>query len=158
MKKIVSLFILSFFLISCGASKEIKQEEKGLNGNWKLLSVDYPDSSGFFDVTLFEVASANCFESSEWSFVANNNRGKVQLLNNDCIVPEQNMVWSLKESNQLYYSFDILVKMADDEKASRQKRGSRMQLKQLSENNMIWDLNVNFQGKPMIVELNFVRL
>ena len=158
MKQLLLLLILSLILISCGASKEINQQEKGFSGDWKLISVDYPDSSGFFDVTLFEVASANCFEGSEWSFVANNNRGKVQLLDSDCNLPEQNTVWSLQKSNEIYYDYDILIKMADDEKASRQKRGSRLQLKQLSENSMVWDLNVSFQGKPMIVELNFVKL
>lgn len=157
MNKNLLLLSLAFILASCGASKEIKQQENNFNGDWKLLSVDYPDSSGFFDVTLFEVASASCFEGSNWSFVANNNRGKVLISDNDCIIPEQNIVWSLQDSNQMYYNYDILIKMADDEKASQQKRGSRMQLKQISKQNMVWDLNVNFQGKPMIVQLNFVK-
>ncbi|MCH8534454.1 MAG: lipocalin family protein [Flavobacteriaceae bacterium] len=157
MKKFLLLSFLSLILISCGASKEIKQQEKGFSGDWKLMSVEYPDASGFFDVTLFEVASSQCFEGSKWNFIANNNSGSVEIFDNDCIVPEQNLVWSLQQSKQLYYDYDILIKMADDEKASRKKRGSRMQLKQISENSMVWDLNVNFQGKPMIVELNFVK-
>ncbi len=158
MKNKLLLLLLSLLLFSCGASKQIKEGENSFSGNWKLLSVDYPDSSGFFDVTLFEVASANCFEGSEWNFVANNNRGSVQILDNECNIPEQNIVWSLDDSSRPYYDLDVLIKMASDEKASRQKRGSRMQLKQILENTMVWDLNVDFQGKPMIVELNFVRI
>jgi hypothetical protein len=37
------------------------------------------------------------------------------------------------------------------------EEGSRLQIKQISESVMIWDLNIQFQSQPMIVRLNFEK-
>ena len=156
MNKIFLVFTACLFL-SCGSSKLIKETEKSFNGEWILKEVTYPDSSGFFDVTLFQTASAACFESSLWKFVANNNRGTVNIYNTDCVTQAHNLVWSVEDSSSTSYAYNVILKMGKDEKASKMKEGSRLQIKKISESLMIWDLNVQFQSQPMIVRLNFER-
>lgn len=143
--------------MGCGSTQLVKETEKSFNGEWILKEVTYPDSSGFFDVTLFQVADASCFESSLWKFVANNNRGTVNLYNTDCVVEDYNLVWSVEESTLPSYQYNVNLKVADEGKARKMEEGSRLQIKQISESVMIWDLNIQFQSQPMIVRLNFEK-
>lgn len=156
MKKIVLLLIAASFL-SCGASKLVKETERSFNGEWILNDISYPNSSGFFDVILFQTANANCFESSVWNFVANNNRGTVDLYDTSCTTERQNLVWSVEESTKPDYLYNVVLKMAENEKARKEKNGSRLQIKEITPDKMIWDLNIQFQSKPMIVRLHFVK-
>jgi hypothetical protein len=156
MKKILLIFTATL-LFSCNASKLVRETEDSLNGEWSLTEVSYPDSSGFFDVTLFKTAEATCFESSVWKFVANNNRGTVNLSNSSCSVNQQNIVWSLEESTMPNYLYNVVLKMAEDGKAKKEDQGSRLQVNEVSENTMSWDLNVQYQSKPIIVRLKFIK-
>ena len=156
MKSIFSILSI-FFLISCGSSKLIKETEKSLDGEWTLTEVTYPDSSGFFDVTLFQTADARCFETSVWKFVNNNHRGTVELFDTNCTTIAQNIVWALEESSMPGYTYNVLLKMAEDDKAKKEKQGSRLQIKTLSDTEMVWDLNVQYQSKPVIVRLQFIK-
>lgn len=160
MNKIVTLsllpLVLAFFLVSCGSSKVIKGTEKQLQGNWQLTDVSFPGTSGFFDVTLFQTEASNCFINSNWSFVANNNRGKVNFEYSQCDIAIQNMVWRVTTS--INGEFDILIKLAEDEKASKQKKGSRWKLANFDTDNMKWTTQVNFQNKPVTILLSFVRI
>lgn len=155
--KNILLLLISITLLSCGASKLVKETEKSFNGEWTLTEITYPDSSGFFDVTLFQIADASCFESSVWKFVAKNNRGTVDLYDESCTTEQQNLVWSVEESTKPNYLYNVILKMAEDEKASKENKGSRLQIKEISERKMVWDLNVQFQSKPMVVRLNFIK-
>ncbi len=148
---IVSLF----FLVSCGSTKVIKSTEKQLEGNWRLTDVSFPGASGFFDVTLFQTDSSNCFVNSDWSFVANNNRGNVSFQNSSCDVALQQMVWSVTPS--INGEFDVLIKLAQDEKASKQKTGSRWKLANFDAYQMKWTTQVNFQNKPVTILLSFEK-
>lgn len=156
MKKILLLFMATL-LMSCGASKMLRNTEDSFSGEWTLTEVTYPNSSGFFDVTLFQTAEAKCFESSVWKFVANNNRGTVDLYDTNCTTEQQNIVWSVEESNNTDYLYNVILKMTENEKASKTNQGSHLQLKEVTENKMVWDLNVQFNSKPLIVRLNFVK-
>lgn len=151
------VFISLLFLASCGASKLVKETEKSFDGEWTLTDVSYPNSSGFFDVTLFQTADAKCFETSVWKFVSNNNRGTVDLFDTSCTTQQQNIVWSIEESNLPNYQFNVLLKMAEDDKARKEKQGSRLQIYQISSDEMVWDISVQFQSKPVIVRLSFVK-
>ncbi len=154
MKKIITYsFLFTFLLTSCGASKVIKSAESEFQGNWQLTDVSFPGATGFFDVTLFQTASSNCFIGSSWSFVPNNNRGKVYFEQSDCDVLEQNMVWSLRADEST--NFDVLVKLAEDERASKQKQGSVWKLDNINAAKMQWSTSVNFQGKPVTIVLTF---
>ena len=152
----ILLFSITLFM-GCGSTQLVKETEKSFNGEWILKEVTYPDSSGFFDVTLFQVADASCFESSLWKFVANNNRGTVNLYNTDCVVEDYNLVWSVEESTLPSYQYNVNLKVADEGKVRKMEEGSRLQIKQISESVMIWDLNIQFQSQPMIVRLNFEK-
>lgn len=156
MKSIFAMLSI-ILLTSCGSAKLIKEKEKSLEGEWTLTNVSYPNSSGFFDVTLFQTADAKCFETSVWRFINNNNRGTVDLFDTNCTTNSQNIVWSLEESNMQGYDYNVILKMAEEDKARKDKQGSKLQIKTLSETEMVWDLNVQFQSKPMIVRLQFIK-
>lgn len=155
--KNIFYILIGLLLLGCGSAKLVKETEKSFQGNWTLTDVSYPDSSGFFDVTLFQTADAKCFETSEWKFVANNHRGTVDLYDTNCTTAQQNIVWSVEESDRNGYTYAIVLKMAEEGKARKETQGSRLQLKSITENAMVWDLPVSFDGKPMTVRLNFVK-
>lgn len=157
MKSKLILTILGILMLtSCVANKVLKSTEKQLNGNWQLSDVSFPGSSGFFDVTLFQTEASNCFLNSNWSFVANNNRGKVSFEYSQCNVALQNMVWSVTPA--INGEFDVLIKLAEDEKASKKKIGSRWKLANFDANTMKWTTQVNFQNKTITILLNFEKI
>jgi hypothetical protein len=157
MKTKFTLAILGLLLVtSCASTKVIKSTEKQLNGNWQLTDVSFPGSSGFFDVTLFQTNASQCFVNSNWSFVANNNRGKVSFEYSQCDVALQNMVWSVTPA--INGDFDVIIKLAEDEKASKQKAGSRWKLANFDANTMKWTTQVNFQNQPVTILLSFERI
>ncbi|MGM0635120.1 MAG: lipocalin family protein [Bacteroidota bacterium] len=157
MKKALLLIFITIISASCATSKAVRETENKIDGKWTLTDINYPNSSGFFDVTLFGVANSTCFESSTWKFISNNNRGSVIVYDNDCQLPEQNIVWSLEENQSVNYEYDVLIKMDADELAKRKDKGSRLQLKEVNSSTMIWEMTVNFEGKPVVIELNFVN-
>ena len=78
MKKIVLVF-LTIGLISCGSSKTMRDSKKIIKGDWTLSTITY-NQTGTFNVSLFDDATKDCFESSSWNFIPNNNKGLIPLM------------------------------------------------------------------------------
>src|SRR5690554_6617371 len=84
MKKIILLAIVAATtLMSCGTPKIVHESRKVLKGYWNLDNISY-DSSGTFNITVFNDTSAECFEGSTWRFIPNNNTGRYTIDNMDC--------------------------------------------------------------------------
>ena len=58
MKKTL-LLMLSILLFSCGASKNVRTQQKIIEGSWQLTSIDY-SKTGDYNVTLFNDATTAC--------------------------------------------------------------------------------------------------
>ncbi|WP_127845445.1 lipocalin family protein [Psychroflexus aestuariivivens] len=156
MKKILLVFV-AFSLMSCGSGYLANKMEREFKGDWVLTEVSFPNSSGFFDVSLFNLGEVSCFENSEWSFVSNNNTGEFQLFGNDCIRETQEFAWSIDPTTIESNVQEMVFKITTDQNARKVTQGSRIRIKSLLANTMIWEQSVNFEGDPINIQMEFKR-
>ncbi|MDN3594048.1 lipocalin family protein [Zunongwangia endophytica] len=159
MKKVISIFALLILLVSCGGpSKVAKEARKTFDGNWTLTNITYPNNTGEFNVTLFNDASANCFEGSTWDFVSNNNRGTYEVSGLDCVAETRNFIWSIDEENTPSGMYDFLLKPVNEKyKSTNGDQGFRLNLVNLSENSMVWEQTVTLEGSPFVIRMMFTK-
>lgn len=157
MKKLgIMLFVATLFA-SCSLSKVEKSARKTVDGNWVLNSVSY-DSQGTFNSTLFNDATASCFENSQWFFRSNNSTGTYNIVNPDCSTGVRNFRWAANEIGKDSGNFDFTMKFTDGKKNDLDKNtGFRMNLRYLDENTMQITQTVQFEGQPFNINLNFTR-
>ncbi|MFN2261796.1 MAG: hypothetical protein ABR595_07010 [Psychroflexus sp.] len=156
MKKIL-LVLVTFTLISCGSGHLANKMEREFKGDWTLTEVSFPDSSGFFDVSLFNLGEVSCFENSEWSFVSNNNTGEFQLYGDDCLKQTQEFSWSIDPMSVENSIQEMLFKITTDQNARKVSQGSRIRIKSLLANTMIWEQSLNFEGESISIQMEFKR-
>ena len=159
MKKIFILLATIGLLASCGGtSKVAKEARKSFDGQWTLTSVTYPNNPGQFNVTLFNEAQASCFENSNWDFVSNNNRGTYTVSGTDCDGETNQFIWSIDEENTPQGIYDFLLKPTnEDYKSTTGDQGFRMNLRSVTENNMVWEQTVSLDGSPFTIRMNFSK-
>lgn len=160
MKKLLFVIMAAFLVASCGPTKQATEARKTFKGDWVLNSITYPNNPGNFNVTLFNEASASCFQGSAWSFVSNNNTGTYTLQGPACSnAGERYFNWSIDEENTAAGTFDFLLKPTDDRNRSTTgNQGFRINLTQLSETSMTWEQTVTLEGKPFMIRMNFTKL
>lgn len=159
MKKILILLIVTGLFTACGPSKVAKEARKTFDGEWMLTSVTYPNNSGEFNVTLFNEASASCFENSVWDFVSNNNRGDYTVQGVGCEQNTNYFIWSIDEENTPVGVYDFLLKPTNEDfKSTTGNQGFRLNLKSLSDTNMVWEQTVSLEGAPFTIRMNFTKL
>ncbi len=159
MKKLVILLTLSVLISSCGTSKVAREARKTFDGNWTLTSITYPNNPGEFNVTLFNEASASCFEDSTWDFVSNNNRGTYTVRGVGCDGDTNYFIWSIDEENTPAGVYDFLLKPTnDDYNSTTGDQGFRLNLKSLTDTNMVWEQTVSLDGSPFTIRMNFSKL
>ena len=104
MKKII-LAILVIFAVGCKSKEQVvgtkldRSTEIAIKGNWVLSSVSY-EGSDYIKVTSFAIADSKCFEGSGWSFVANNNKGKMALNNANCSSYASDITWYINKEGK----------------------------------------------------------
>lgn len=159
MKKFLTLLLLIALVTACGTSKVAKEARKTFDGNWRLSSVTYPNNPGNFNVTLFNEASASCFENSTWDFVSNNNRGTYTVTGVGCDGDTNYFIWSIDEENTPTGVYDFLLKPTNENyKSTTGNQGFRLNLKSLTESNMTWEQTVSLDGSPFTIRMNFTKL
>ncbi|QAA80943.1 lipocalin [Aequorivita sp. H23M31] len=157
MKKLIFLALIAGVTLSCATPKTVQESKKVLKGYWNLDEVSY-DSTGTFNVTLFNDTSAECFEGSSWRFIPNNNTGNYSINNADCPTGERNFIFSIIEIDPASGLYDFMIKPTDAKGKSEDKVGFRLRLAQLSENNMRWEQTVNLDGKPFKIKMDFSKI
>lgn len=159
MKKLLILLSVIALVSACGPSKVAKEARKTFDGDWRLTSVSYPNNPGNFNVTLFNEASASCFENSTWDFVSNNNRGTYTVTGVGCDGDTNYFIWSIDEENTPAGIFDFLLKPTNDNyKSTTGDQGFRLNLKSLTETTMTWEQTVSLDGSPFTIRMNFTKL
>ncbi len=155
MKKL-AILLLAVVMGSCASTKVERQAERTFKGDWTLTKITYPNSSGFVDVNLFNDASANCFRNSDWSFISNNNKGSYILNGTNCSSQPQEFVWSVQEVQANSNTFNFTLKpVGEGENARKIDTGFRLNLVNLSENAMVWEQNVTYNGEPFLIRMQF---
>lgn len=153
MKKIVLLFLMAGFLMSCGASKTERQSQKALKGDWTLTDIKLP--SALVDVKLFDDEDSKCFQDSQWHFIPNNNTGNYALSN--CSEGERDFHWSIQEDNEMGTYFFNLKPEIEGEKARKVKTGYRLRIVRLDDHQMLWEQTVEYEGQPFTIQMSLVR-
>ncbi len=159
MKKVISITALLILLVSCGGpSKVAKEARKTFDGAWTLTNITYPDNTGTFDVTLFNDASASCFEGSTWDFVSNNNRGTYEVSGPDCVGGTRYYIWSIDEENTPQGMYDFLLKPVNEKyRSTNGDQGFRLNLVSLTGSSMVWEQTVTLEGSPFVIRMMFTR-
>jgi len=158
MKKILILLFLTFALLSCGASKTVRQSKKVIKGEWFLQTISY-NQTGTFNVKLLNDVSKECFEGSTWQFIPNNNTGTYEVGNSNCSTGKRYFIFTIQEIDEATGLYDFLLKPTNEKKKSETNNsGFRLKLSQLSDTSMQWQQTVALEGKPFTISMNFSKL
>ncbi|HET8803843.1 MAG TPA: lipocalin family protein [Aequorivita sp.] len=157
MKKFLILALVAVTAISCGTPKTVQESRKVIKGYWVLNSISY-DSSGTFNVTLFNDTSVECFEGSNWRFIPNNNTGNYTIENSNCPTGQRDFIFTIQEMDQTTGLYDFLLKPTNAKGKSDTDVGFRLRLAQLNESSMRWEQTVNLDGKPFKINMNFSKI
>lgn len=156
MKRILFLVLIAATVMSCGPSKTVVESKKVIKGYWELDDISY-DTSGTFNVSIFNDTSAECFEGSTWRFIPNNNTGHYTITDSDCPTGERNFIFTIQEIDQATGLYNFLLKPTNIKGKSDTNTGFRLRLAQLNDSNMRWEQTVNVDGEPFTIIMNFSK-
>ena len=153
MKKLM-LICLAIVLVSCGASKTVRESKKVIKGDWTLSTITY-SKTGKYNVTLLNDTSKDCFEGSSWQFIPNNNTGTYTINESSCSTGVRNFVFTIQEIDPQTGLYDFLLKPTNEKHKSETNQGFRLSLTSLSDTYMQWQQTVSVDGKPFTITMNF---
>lgn len=156
MKKIILIF-LTIGIVSCGASKIVRESKKSIKGDWTLSTITY-SKIGKYNVTLLNDTSKDCFEGSTWKFIPNNNTGTYSINESSCSTGIRNFVFTIQEVNSETGLYDFLLKPTNEKNKSENNQGFRLKLSSMSETDMQWEQTITVGGLPFIIHMNFTKL
>lgn len=152
----IFLTILTFCIVSCGTTKQLRTSKKSIKGAWELSTIEYSES-GTFRTTLLNDVSKTCFEGSSWSFIPNNNSGTYSIDKSDCTTGTRNFIFTIQEIDATTGLYDFLLKPTNAKGKSENNVGFRLTLSALTEDTMIWEQKLLLDGKPLIISMNFTK-
>jgi hypothetical protein len=153
MKRIALVVFVMAILVSCGSSAVVKEARSTMKGDWVLSSISYPGNQEALQVTLLNDTSAECLENSKWNFISNNNTGSYVPGKVMCGTQPRFFRWSVKESTA--GSYDLMLKPTDEDYKSATDQGFRLNLTNLTDNMMVWEQTITFEGEPFTIRMNF---
>lgn len=149
--------ILTISMLSCGASKTVRQSKQVIKGDWYLKSITY-NQSGTFNVKLLSDASKECFEGSTWQFIPNNNTGTYNITSAGCSTGKRFFVFTIQEIDETAGLYDFLLKPTNEKgKSETNNSGFRLQLKKLSDSDMQLQQTLSVEGSPFKINMNFIK-
>tara|TARA_R110002020_G_scaffold97177_3_gene232071 strand:- start:214 stop:693 length:480 start_codon:yes stop_codon:yes gene_type:complete len=157
MKKFLILAVIAATTFACGTPKTVQESRKVIKGYWSLDNITY-DSSGTFNVTLFNDTSSECMEGSSWRFIPNNNTGNYNIDNPNCPTGERNFIFTIQEIDPTSGLYDFLLKPTNAKGKSDTNAGYRLRLAQLNDSSMRWEQTVSLDGKPFKINMNFSKI
>jgi Lipocalin-like domain len=152
MKKIILLMML-VTLFGCKSksvtnTKLDNKTESAIKGSWTIKSVTFPGSD-YIKVSSFDIDDSKCFVGSNWSFVANNNTGNMELTN--CSKFSSPITWYInKEGN-------FVMKVLNGAKAKKVVDGFILKVANQSGSSFQLIDNANVGGKMVEVVYQFVK-
>ena len=158
LKLVLSFFIGTMLLTSCGTSKEAITYKIAIDGNWQLQTVSTDGIYGKVNVNLFNEADYNCFAGSTWNFNDRNSLGTYSIISNSsgCVGLKRNIRWSIYEAKGEPKLLQF--KRLDDKlNALDNGDGYRFTIVQLDKTSMQLKSNISFENKPVSIIYNFVK-
>ena len=144
-------------LLSCGASKTVRESKKEIKGEWSLDAINYSEK-GTYNVTLLNDVTKECFEGSTWEFIPNNNTGKYTIYNSECDLGPRYFIFTIQEVDSQTGLYDFLLKPTDEKGKSATNQGFRLSLTSLTDATMQWQQTVSLEGKPFIITMEFNKI
>jgi hypothetical protein len=152
------LVIAALLLGSCTLTKSVRSQRNLLSGTWSLDNIRYENNAGNFQAVLFEDAKDICFEGSEWFFRDNNSTGRYTINDGSlCQGGDRRIRWSVIEPQQ-NYSSQLQFKFIDEKyKDISGGVGYRLNISNLSEQEMVLRSNANVDGGTVTIVYEFSR-
>lgn len=159
MKTTASVLLAMAFLVltSCTVSKSARTQQNLFSGTWSLDNVSYENNTGAFQSVLFGDARDVCFEGSDWFFRDNNSTGRYTIEGGSlCQGGDRFFRWSVVEPqdrlSQLQFKF-----IDEKRKDVSGGTGYRLDIANLTEQNMTLKSNVSVDGQPVTVVYEFSK-
>ncbi len=154
---IITSLIAVLFISSCSLSKMNRQYRNTIEGTWELTNVDYKGNSGLFKSTVFNDTQAVCFEGSEWFFRKSNSTGTYTINKpGNCINGTRYIRWSVYEPD--IGGYQLQFKFTNEKKKAISKNGYRLDIKQLTDTEMVLSSKNMVDGKSVNLEYTFKKL
>lgn len=156
MKKSVFFLCIIFLLAACSTTKTVRTTQKGLKGNWVLSSITTNHGNLVNIKRLFDQASPDCFEGSQWSFVSNNNSGTYTFQNSDCTSSANSIKWFMEEdaNGQVYFLWKFIP---DGLKAKDVKTGYKLKLLLETETSFELAQDASLEGELVTINYHFTK-
>ncbi len=154
---IMTLFIAGVLLSSCSVSKSARTQRNLFSGSWSLDNVSYENNTGNFQSVIFGDSRDICFEGSDWFFRDNNSTGRYTIESGSlCQGGDRFFRWSVVEPadrlSQLQFKF-----IDENRKDISGGVGYRLDIANLTEQNMTLKSNVSVEGEPVTIVYEFSK-
>ena len=158
LKRSLMLIATAIFLISCGVSKDIRNQRNLLSGTWTLDDVRYENNEGMFKAVVFNDADAICFEGSNWFFRDNNSTGRYTIKEGSlCQGGDRFIRWSVIK-NPADYNSQLQFKFIDEKRKDVSGGlGYRLTIAELTDSEMTLKSNVTVDAKPVTIVYEFSK-
>ncbi|MBV7441899.1 hypothetical protein KRX57_10770 [Weeksellaceae bacterium TAE3-ERU29] len=155
MKKLsIVCLMLGLAFTSCTTSKLATNSENALRGDWTLYKVESRNPAASI-TTLFNQASPQCFQGSEWHLVANNNSGNYVLNGMNCPTGQNNINWHVAEEDGIAYFW--FKQIPEGQKAKNIKSGYKMRVESADANAAHLSHEVPFGTGKTVIDYYFVK-
>ena len=150
--------LAGLLLTSCSVSKSARTQRNLFSGTWILDNISYENNSGNFKSVIFNDAEDICFEGSQWFFRDNNSTGRYTINQSTlCQGGDRFFRWSVVEPTQ-NYSSQLQFKFIDENRKDISGGyGYRLNIVNLSEQNMTLKSNVSVDGQPVTIVYEFTK-
>lgn len=154
---VAALLIMALILGSCTVSKSAREQRNLFSGSWTLDNVSYENNSGAMSSVVFDDARDICFEGSDWFFRDNNSTGRYTIESGSlCQGGDRFFRWSVVEPadrlSQLQFKF-----IDENRKDISGGVGYRLDIANLTEQNMTLKSNVSVDGEPVTLVYEFSK-
>lgn len=150
--------LAGLLLTSCSVSKSARTQRNLFSGTWILDNISYENNSGNFKSVIFNDAEDICFEGSQWFFRDNNSTGRYTINQSTlCQGGDRFFRWSVVEPSQ-NYSSQLQFKFIDENRKDISGGyGYRLNIVNLTEQNMTLKSNVSVDGQPVTIVYEFTK-
>jgi hypothetical protein len=131
MKKILFIGLIASIMTFCKSnptSAISPSDTSKIKGEYTITSVTYPGQN-LFKIKSFDIADSQCFVNSNWSFVANNNTGKLSLGSPKCDFFETDITWYVNKNQEF-----IFKNLSSKSNPKEVKEGFKLKISDITEN------------------------
>lgn len=155
--KVTAILIIAIMLSACSVSKSARTQRNLFSGSWSLDNVSYENNTGALSSVIFNDAQDICFEDSDWFFRDNNSTGRYTITGGSlCQGGDRFFRWSVVEPadrlSQLQFKF-----IDENRKDVSGGVGYRLDIANLTEQNMTLKSNVSVDGQPVTIVYEFSK-